>query len=82
MLFAAVHGKCDLTMYTSQAYSRSVRYSDATFIVSACECYGRFVIHKEAASGGELAFSAGIQRLLDWTTVKVPPSLLDRKSVV
>lgn len=57
-----------------QTYSYSVRESDANFAVNVCECYGRFVLHKEASVHKGLDFTENAEHLLHWTTQKILPA--------
>jgi hypothetical protein len=43
--------------------------------VNVCECYGRFILHKEATIHKGLEFTEEAEKLLIWTTQRVIPSI-------
>lgn len=63
-----------ITTFFFQIYSQSVSESDINYIINVCECYGRFILHKEASTTGCLEFSIQAEKLLNWTTLKIIPA--------
>ncbi len=49
-------------------------------VVSACECFGRLILHKEAFHNETLDLSPRAASLLRWLTKRAVPSLLSKKS--
>jgi condensin-2 complex subunit G2 len=57
----------------SDGLGRSFRESEVEFVLSACEAYGRFALHKEAQTGDGVSLSSQAKMLLNWTTEKLIP---------
>jgi condensin-2 complex subunit G2 len=57
----------------SDGLGRSFRESEVEFVLSACEAYGRFALHKEAQTGDGVSLSSQAKTLLNWTTEKLIP---------
>lgn len=56
--------------------------ADAAPLVSVCEAYGRFILHKEAFYHIQVDLCAEASQFLEWTTNKVVPVLARSKHVV
>jgi condensin-2 complex subunit G2 len=57
----------------SDGLGQSFRESEVEFVLSACEAYGRFALHKEAQTGDGVSLSSQAKTLLNWTTEKLVP---------
>ena len=58
-------------------FTQHMNHENVELILRACEAYGRFALHKEATQNRKLEFSQQAKTLLDWTTIRVAPVLLE-----
>ena len=63
------------TILQAESLGRTYEPSEIEFLLSVCEAYGRFALHKEAKNADGVSLSTQGNILLHWTTEKVLPAL-------